>query len=193
MSLVKRQGDKRSESPLLKVNINGGLLGETGYSLTYNESCLERGCRMGRLAYFLNEVAEEIGIDFKCPRSGDGGYDLYSTDYHEIPCDMKKLVHTGVHVAIPDGYIGIVFDRSSMAKKDMERAGGVIDPSYRGEIVVLLRNNGFMGNFVVNEGDKIAQLLIVKNFTDNPEKVTSVAHLGDTERGQLGFGSTGSR
>ncbi len=102
----------------------------------------------------------------------------------------RKLVPTGLHIALPDGYEAQVRPRSGLAYKKgvtVLNAPGTIDADYRGDIGVILIN---MSNedFVVEDGERIAQLVIAKY--DQAEWIP-VAELSETNRGEGGFGSTG--
>lgn len=101
-----------------------------------------------------------------------------------------QMIPTGVRCEIPEGYVGLVFARSSMADRGLVMASGVgvIDSGYTGEIMVPLLNVGRMESDVLR-GERIAQLVIVPCMLPKFEQVES---LGDTERGEGGFGSTGA-
>ena len=90
-------------------------------------------------------------------------------------------------VAIPEGHVGLVADRSSLARRGLKTAGGVIDAGYRGELAVVVRNLAPEA-IELAPGDRIAQLLIIPIATPAPVEVES---LGETARGTGGFGSTG--
>lgn len=100
-------------------------------------------------------------------------------------------IPTGLAFAIPVGYVGLVYSRSGHAAKHKVRLGncvGVIDSDYRGELKVLLHNEG-LTSFIVTPSDRIAQLMLVKL----PEfRMVEVAELDETVRGSGGFGSTGT-
>jgi dUTP pyrophosphatase len=119
---------------------------------------------------------------------GDAGWDLYSLDITEIPAWGSRLVSTGIAVAIPHGWCGVVKDRSSVAlKQDTTTNAGVIDHGYTGELKVLLRNNSHKIKWI-NAGDRIAQLLILPV----PEvTLVEVSEFEETDRGEGSFGSTG--
>ncbi len=121
------------------------------------------------------------------PRSGDAGYDLRASDSVTIWPDDQVLVPTGVCIALPAGYVGLIKDRSSMANARIYTHAGVIDASYRGEVLVLLENRSDEP-FRVVPGHRIAQLLVIPIATPELEPVLC---LPDTERGDGGFGSTG--
>ena len=122
------------------------------------------------------------------------GADLYALADAEIliPAGKTVFVSTGIAMEIPEGFVGLVFARSSMgAKRNLAPANkvGVIDSDYRGEIKVVLHNHGDTDQ-VVMPRERIAQLAIVPYLTAEFEECTS---LSDTERGAGGFGSTGTK
>ena len=119
----------------------------------------------------------------------DAAYDLHNTGgILTIPPHHTEKIPTGIRVAIPQGHVGIIKDRSSMGAKGIAVRGGVIDPGYTGEIMVLLQNNSPRSH-VIQQGDRIAQLLIMPT---SPVTPVEVEVLQDTERGTGGFGSTGA-
>ena len=120
--------------------------------------------------------------------AGAAGYDLYANEEGVIPKNFRSLVSTGVYLEIPEGCYGRIAPRSSLACKHCVDVGaGVVDNDYRGELKVLLINNG-EGDFIIKKGDRIAQL-IFENYSSPTIQV--VGALNDTARGAGGFGSTG--
>lgn len=122
----------------------------------------------------------------------DAGADLRSKESHMIARNCTLLVDTGVALKIPVGYVGLVFPRSSMGKVRVTLANGtgVIDSDYRGNIKVLLANDG-NDTFKIDAFDtRIAQIVIVPvmlaTFVES-----NVDEWFDTDRGTGGFGSTG--
>jgi dUTP pyrophosphatase len=126
------------------------------------------------------------------PTRGSGGavgYDLYSDEDVSIVRGARALISTGVAIVLPVGTYGRVAPRSGLAVKHGINVGaGVIDPDYTGEVKVLLFNHG-EGVFEVKKGDRVAQLVIEK--CETPE-VQEVSVIKETERGDGGFGSTGT-
>lgn len=123
----------------------------------------------------------------------DAGYDLRAAEAVTIPAGARASVGTGVAVAIPDGHAGLVLPRSGLALRHgiaLVNAPGLIDAGYRGEVRVLLLNTDPSEPFEVAVGDRIAQLLIVRH--EAPELV-EVEALGESVRGEGGFGSSGRR
>jgi dUTP pyrophosphatase len=123
-------------------------------------------------------------------RSGDAGYDLRATERVSVPQDGRRLVGTGVAIALPEGVAGLVTPRSGLAIEHgltLLNAPGLIDPNYRGEIKVILHNTSER-RYTVEIGDRIAQLLLVPYWAPELEVVEA---LPETERGAGGFGSSG--
>ncbi|EEQ86404.2 dUTP pyrophosphatase [Blastomyces dermatitidis ER-3] len=116
------------------------------------------------------------------------GYDLYCAKPIVIPAKGKDLVNTGLAIAVPEGTYGRIAPRSGLASKHfIDTGAGVIDADYRGEVKVLLFNFSDT-DFTINEGDRIAQLVLERIYT--PE-VVEVEQLEESVRGAGGFGSTG--
>lgn len=122
---------------------------------------------------------------------GDAGADLYAAEDAEIPPGHRRLVRTGVAIALPDGYVGLVHPRSGLAARlgvTVLNAPGTVDAGYRGEILVNLINHDPHDAAKIARGDRIAQL-VVQRFAR--AVFTVAATLPDTERGAGGHGSTG--
>jgi dUTP pyrophosphatase len=121
---------------------------------------------------------------------GDAGSDLFSVEEVIIPAGERRAVGTGIALAIPGGYGGFVQPRSGLAFKHgimLTNSPGLIDAGYRGELRVSLYNSGAEA-FVVAAGERIAQLVIQR--VEEPDFVV-VEELGETTRGDAGFGSSG--
>ncbi len=146
---------------------------------------------MPMLKYFLNEKAKSAGLVLKVPRPMDAGFDLPSLEDVTIPANGFALLSTGVHLGIPEGWVGLIRDRSSLALKGCATTAGVIDASYRGEVKIAMHNLG-KDPLVIKTGDRIAQCLVVPHLVGTESmEVSSQDELGTTERGAGGFGSTG--
>ena len=117
----------------------------------------------------------------------DAGLDLYALEDASLAPGAGGIVKTGVALAVPDQHVGLVCDRSSMAKKGLKTAGGVIDAGYRGELGVMLWNISGQTH-AIKKGERIAQLLVIPIAVPAPIEVQD---LGATARGAGGFGSTG--
>jgi dUTP pyrophosphatase len=118
---------------------------------------------------------------------GDAGMDLFSCVDMSLAPGEAKPVPTGIQMAIPQGYVGLVWDKSGISLKGVHRLAGVVDAGYRGEVRIVMVNLG-AEPFVIRAGMKIAQMLIQP--VEAPTIVES-GTLDDTSRGAGGFGSTG--
>lgn len=129
--------------------------------------------------------------DAQVPTRGSlyaAGIDLYAPEGHRLVPGQRKLISTGIEIAVPHGFYGRVAPRSGLAfKHGIDVLAGVIDSDYRGDLGVILLNTGTQ-NFIIQKGDRIAQLIIEAILT--PE-IIHVETLDDTQRGEGGFGSTG--
>ena len=127
----------------------------------------------------------------KAPRRGtpgSAGLDLAACEGGCIKPGARAIVKTGVSMAIPYSWYGRVAPRSSLAVKfSIDVGAGVIDSDYRGDIGVVLINNGTT-DFHYSPGDRIAQLIVERCSTLEVKQVDS---LPDTDRGAGGYGSTG--
>jgi dUTP pyrophosphatase len=122
---------------------------------------------------------------------GDAASDLRSSHDAVIEPSQRLTISTGVHIAIPDGYVGLVHPRSGLAANHgitVLNSPGTIDAGYRGEIRVTLLNTDNTVPFVISAGDRIAQLLFQKVERAN---FVEVERLPGSERGDRGFGSSG--
>lgn len=117
----------------------------------------------------------------------DAGLDLYAMKDQDVPAFGSAVFDTGVHVAIPEGYVGDVKSKSGLMMNNDITTDGTVDCEYTGAIRVKLFNHS-MTAYHVKAGQKIAQLVIKAIITPEPEVVDSMEA---TERGEGGFGSTG--
>lgn len=121
----------------------------------------------------------------------DAGADLHARESAVLQPSERALIRTGLAIALPHGYVGLVHPRSGLAAKHgitVVNAPGTVDAGYRGEIMVTLLNTDNTNAFEVKRGDRIAQLVIQKVELAQFEQVQT---LDDTARGTGGFGSTG--
>jgi dUTP pyrophosphatase len=126
--------------------------------------------------------------------AGDAGYDLRSVEGVDLPPGGRALVGTGVSLAIPDGYAGLVLPRSGLAVRhgiSLVNTPGLIDSGYRGEIRVPLINHDRGAAFRVEPGMRVAQLVLVRAANAVFEPVEFL-EAGADGRGEGGFGSSGS-
>jgi dUTP pyrophosphatase len=124
-------------------------------------------------------------------RAGDAGLDLVAAATVRLEPGGRELVPTGLRVAIPDGYAGLVMPRSGLALRSgvtVLNAPGLIDSGYRGEIGVLLVNHGARP-VMIQQGERIAQLVIQAVAR---AELVEVRELPESCRGEGGFGSTGA-
>lgn len=124
---------------------------------------------------------------------GDAGLDLAACERAELAPGERAVVGTGVAVAIPDGYAGLVLPRSGLAARHgltIVNAPGLIDSGYRGELKVILLNTDARERFVVEPGMRIAQLVLVEAAS---VQLAAVDELPESARGAAGLGSSGMR
>lgn len=121
----------------------------------------------------------------------DAGLDLYSAEENlSLLPNNVLVVGTGISIEIPEGYYGRIAPKSGLAAQHgVNVLAGVIDSSYRGEIKVVLAKQSGVGGWQFFKGQKIAQLIIEKHYNFPLEIVDEI---GDTDRGDGGFGSTGN-
>jgi len=118
----------------------------------------------------------------------DAGLDLYSSETSLIRGREWRAISAGISISIPDGYYARIAPRSGLAyKHGLDVFAGVVDSGYRGEIKVILYNAGEK-DYLVNEGDKVAQLIIEKCYLWD---IIIVNELGQSNRGDRGLGSSG--
>ena len=127
----------------------------------------------------------------KYAHKGDAGLDLYSSINCVLNPYDRKLIPTGIKIAIPEGYAGFVQAKSGLAIKyglALLNSPGLIDSGYRGEICIIVVNLDKQNKILINKGDKICQLIIQKIENVDLEVVED---LETTDRGEGGFGHTG--
>jgi dUTP pyrophosphatase len=152
---------------------------------------LEHKKVMSSLQFFLSEKALEAGVTLGLPKTGDAGFDLPALEDCQIPPKGSYTIPTGVHLAIPVSWVGLVRDRSSVALKGGAVTAGVIDAGYRGEVKVVMHNLSD-SPLLFKKGDRVAQIVVIPHLIgEESEQVKSIEDLGNTSRGSGGFGSTG--
>ncbi len=136
------------------------------------------------------EEAKKLNIALPSyQHEGDAGLDLRAAKECVIKKGTRQTVPTGVKIAVPQGYFGLIKDRSGLASKHgIHTLAGVVDSGYRGEVAVVLHNLG-AEDFTIEMGMRIAQLLIM------PVACVKVSEtsLDETSRGANGWGSTGHK
>ncbi len=119
---------------------------------------------------------------------GDAALDLFCLEQVTIKPGERAKIRTGVALEFPSNYVALVWDKSGVANNSgLKTLGGVIDSSYRGELLVGLHNLS-QDTYTFESGHKVAQLLIQPIVS---AQVEEVSELSDTTRGEGGFGSTG--
>lgn len=119
---------------------------------------------------------------------GDAGMDLYVPENTIIKVGERKTIPLGIAIEIPDGHVGLMFDKSSLSHKHgLKTYGNVIDSGYRGEVHVGIMNHSDK-DYELKVGDKIIQMLIMPVFQVD---VVVVDELSESDRGHGKFGSSG--
>ena len=121
----------------------------------------------------------------------DAGFDIYSPIGVNIGVGAKMTIPTGLSIALPENTVGLIYPRSSLGTKHdliLANTVGVIDSGYRGEIMVVIRNQGDHVH-TIHTGDRIAQMIVTPYLAPD---VVEVDELPASDRGTNGFGSTGN-
>lgn len=121
----------------------------------------------------------------------DAGADIYTREDMVLEPGERRLVPTGIAIALPEGYVGLVHPRSGLAFRSglsIVNAPGTIDAGYRGEIKVCLVNLDHHKPIELRRGDRIAQLVVQRFAT---ARFVATDDLPDSVRGEGGYGSTG--
>ena len=157
------------------------------------------------MAFILTQLASEISrtksdhiesipvmrdVGVRLPRKAhkeDAGFDLKAVDTKKVPARGSAVFDTGVHVAIPDGYVGFLKSKSGLNVNHGITSEGVIDCGYTGSIMVKLYNHSDE-DYEVLAGDKITQLVLLPILQ---AEMKPVSKLDKTDRGNGGFGSSG--
>jgi len=139
----------------------------------------------------VNLRVKRLHPDAKLPcygRPSDAGLDLHAFEDTVLAPNEQQVIKTGIAVAVPEGTVGLVWDRSGMAAKNgIKTMAGVIDCTYRGELVVVLINLRSTP-YGIRKGDRVAQLLVQPIITIDVEETTE---LDETPRGTNKFSSSG--
>lgn len=136
----------------------------------------------------MNAEAQTIYEDLiKGVHPGDAGIDLVAMEPIKMSAGQNKMIGTGLRVAIPEGFVGLVVPRSSTGKAGFALANtmGIIDAGYRGEVKLAVKPTA---NIDFAAGSRVAQLVVIPCLLER----RVVLDLDDTSRGEGGFGSTGT-
>jgi len=141
----------------------------------------------------MNIKVKKLHKDAKLPthgHPGDAGMDFYCIEDVIFPPGRQETVHTGVAIEIPEGYVGLIWDKSSISfNLGLKIMGGVIDAGYRGEIIMNLLNTRDE-EVTIPQGYKVAQM-IIQRFEHCD--IVEVDELSETVRGHGREGSTGHK
>lgn len=119
---------------------------------------------------------------------GDAGMDVFSVSEVVLAPGERAIIPTGIAMAVPQGYVALVWDKSGRAVKEgLTTMAGVIDAGYRGEVGIVMLNTS-SESVIIPKHEKVAQILIQPVVSPQLEEVDD---LDDTSRGEGGFGSTG--
>ena len=162
-------------------------------SLKHSSATILRMSSERPLQIPFRRLVPEAGMP-KRAHPGDAGYDLHSVQRVDLEPGSRTLVRTGISVAIPEGYAGLVLPRSGLAVRhgiSLVNTPGLIDSGYRGEIQVPLINHDRQETFLIEEGTRVAQLVLVRAAAALFAEVEFLESTADG-RGEGGFGSSGS-
>lgn len=137
---------------------------------------------------FVKKLNENIAGIIPYAHDTDAGLDMCCSSQVELLPNIPTKVATGVALHIPDGHVGLIWDKSSIGSMGIKTLGGVIDSGYRGEVFIVMIN---LTNEKINfpAGKKIAQIIIQKYEKVELEYVNELDD--NSTRGEGGFGSTG--
>lgn len=121
------------------------------------------------------------GMDLRA-RIPEGVYVLEPNEIHKF--------NTGVHIELPEDFVGLMRPRSGLSLADIDSKAGTIDCDYRGEMGIIVKNNTD-STFIIADGDRIAQMIIVECAIADIGYVDNIEELSETFRGNNGFGHTG--
>lgn len=156
----------------------------------FNKDLSQDGSFLFAILYSMKLFVKKMREDAKLPTRAhhdDAGIDLYACGIHTVQPHKQAMIPIGIATEIQEGYVGLIWDKSSIGSKSIKTLGGVIDAGYRGELHIMVHN---LANepYTFEHGHKVAQMLIQKiEFPD----IVEATELSDTKRGTGGFGSTG--
>jgi len=146
--------------------------------------------RVDRVEILIRRLVPDVPVPAYA-HDGDAGADLHAAEDVTIPPGGRALVRTGLQIALPDGYVGLVHPRSGLAVRlgvTVLNAPGTVDAGYRGEILVNLVNHDPAATARITRGDRIAQLVVQRVAR---ARFHEVDELPESVRGAGGHGSTG--
>jgi dUTP pyrophosphatase len=140
-------------------------------------------------------LVQRLDTELPLPRyahEGDAGLDLHAAEDVTLAPGERGVIGTGIAIAIPDGYVGLVPPRSGLATRvglSLVNTPGIVDAGYRGEVRLILINLDRETSIKIKRGDRVAQLVITPVTT---VEVVETSELPASTRGEGGFGSTGT-
>ncbi|MBI2120457.1 MAG: dUTP diphosphatase [Parcubacteria group bacterium] len=139
------------------------------------------------LVFKIKRLREDAKIP-QYAHPGDAGLDLFAVEDVTLAPNERAAVPMGIAMEIPDGHVGLIWDKSGLSiKHGLKTLGGVIDSEYRGEILVGVINLSDE-KYTIRKGEKVAQMIIQRKETILVEEAVELSY---TVRGKGGFGSTG--
>jgi dUTP pyrophosphatase len=139
----------------------------------------------------MNLKIKKLSLDIpdaRYAKSGDAGFDLYARETVTLLPGKQTTIATGIAIEIPEGYVGLIWDKSGLATTfGLKTLGGVVDAGYRGEVMVGMINLSDQA-YTFEAGHKVAQMIIQKFETVSFEMAEE---LSESERADTGFGSSG--
>jgi dUTP pyrophosphatase len=183
-------GESVDDLETFDPNIFGAMLSEFGLDIGQLSNDMDEYSPTMPLRY---SSSNENSVDPEYAYPTDSGFDLYSTEEVEIVPFGRKLVPTGLHFDIPDGYEIQVRSKSGLALKDgimVLNSPGTVDQGYTGEIKVILFNANSLPT-TIKKGQKIAQAVICPVVSGKWVNLVKVDNIEDKDRSDNGFGSTG--
>jgi dUTP pyrophosphatase len=183
-------GESVDDLETFDPNIFGAMLSEFGLDIGQLSNDMDEYSPTMPLRY---SSSNENSVDPEYAYPTDSGFDLYSTEEVEIVPFGRKLVPTGLHFDIPDGYEIQVRSKSGLALKQglmVLNSPGTVDQGYTGEIKVILFNIS-KNNVIINKGQKIAQAVVSPVVSGKWIELVKVDDIDDKDRSDNGFGSTG--
>lgn len=145
---------------------------------------------MSKLQVLITRLDQSVALPIYA-KGGDAGADLASAIDFTLAPGERKLIPTGLAIALPEGYVALIHPRSGLALKHgvtLLNAPGTVDAGYRGEISCILINHDQSESFSAKKGERIAQLVIQRVERGNFEELSK---LPGSARGDNGFGSSG--
>ena len=143
-------------------------------------------CYTSTMKLLIKKIDESAKLPTRAHHN-DAGIDLYACGEYVVNPHQTITISLGIAMEIEEGYVGLIWDKSSLGSKGIKTLGGVIDASYRGEVKVMVHNLEEEA-YTFEHGHKVAQILIQKvEFPD----IIETQEFSESTRGEGSFGSTG--